>query len=84
MYTLQAKSQVFGVLKEYVAMVENQTGKKLKCLRSDNGGEYTSRDVQSSLKAKGVVHETTIPYTPEQNGVAERMNRTIMECSVDA
>jgi hypothetical protein len=78
-YTLQAKSQVFGVLKEYVAMVENQTGNKVKCLRSDNGGEYTSKAVESFLKAKGIVHETTIPNTSEQNGVAERMNRTLME-----
>lgn len=78
-YFLQSKSQVAEKLKEYVAMVENTTGSKIKYFRSDNGGEYTSKHVEDFLKSKGIVHELTVPYTPEQNGVAERMNRTLEE-----
>src|SRR5262249_6990065 len=52
---------------------------RLKVLRSDNGGEYTSRDILAYLAGKGVRTQTTTPYTPEQNGLAERMNCTLME-----
>ena len=60
-------------------MVERSTGRKLKTLCTDNGGEYTSRDFQSYLKTEGIRHELTVPKNPEQNGVAERMNRTLLE-----
>ena len=53
--------------------------RKLKVLRTDNGGEYTSADFKKYLKKEGVRHELTVPKTPEQNGVAERMNRTLVE-----
>ena len=55
-------------------MVENSTGCKLKTLRSDNGGEYTSAEFTEYLKQEGIRHEPTVPKTPKQNGVAERMN----------
>jgi hypothetical protein len=48
-------------------------------LRTDNGGEYLSTEFQNYLKAKGIKHELTVPYSPQQNGVAERMNRTLVE-----
>ena len=57
-------------------MVEKSSGEKIKTLRSDNGGEYTSKDF---FKKNGIRHERTVPKTPEQNGVAERMNRTLVE-----
>ena len=60
-------------------MVEKSTGRKLKTLRTDNGGEYTSTDFEAYLKTEGVWHELTVPKTTEQNGVAERMNRTLVE-----
>ena len=60
-------------------MVENGSGRKLKVLRSDNGGEYTGRNFQEYLKSEGVRHELTVPKTPQQNGVAERLNRTLVE-----
>ena len=60
-------------------MVEQSTGKRLKVLRSDNGGEYTSKEFEEHLKSNGIVHQRTIPKCPEQNGTAERQNRTLME-----
>lgn len=52
---------------------------KLGILRSDNGGEYLSGEFEDYLKSKGVHHERTVLYSPEQNRVAERMNRTLVE-----
>ena len=60
-------------------MVEKATGKRLKAIRTDNGGEFTSSEFEAHLRTEGVCHELTIPKNPEQNGVAERMNRTLVE-----
>jgi len=78
-YPLKTKDQVFERFKEWQAEVENFTGKRVKTLRSDNGGEFTSKVFQAHLKACGIRHELTIPKTPEQNGKAERLNRTLVE-----
>lgn len=51
----------------------------MKVIRSDNGGEYTSNGFKAYLTSEGIKHELTIPRTPEQNGVAERANRTLIE-----
>ena len=61
------------------ALVENSSGQKLRTLRSDNGGEYTSAEFTAYLRKEGVRHEFTVSKTPQQNGVAERMNRTLVE-----
>ena len=60
-------------------MVETKTGLRLKCLRSDNGGEYIDRRFKKYCAANGIRMEKTIPRTPQQNGIAERMNKTINE-----
>ena len=78
-YFMQRKDEVFNKFKEYEAMMMNVTGKKIKTLRSDNGGEYTSKVFSDYLKSQGIQRQFTIPRTPKQNGVAERMNRTIQE-----
>ena len=78
-YVLKRKDQVFERFLEWKALVEKSTGRKLKALRTDNGGEYTSTEFETYLKKEGVRHELTVPKTPEQNGVAERMNRTLVE-----
>ncbi|MCO5573376.1 hypothetical protein L7F22_027145 [Adiantum nelumboides] len=70
---------VFDVFKHWVALVETQTGCKLKCLRTDNGGEFMSHAFTTLCAEKGIRRELSAPYTPPQNGVAERMNRTIRE-----
>ena len=78
-YFLRTKDQVLDYFKLFHAMVERESGKKLKCLRTDNGGEYTSREFNAYCGRHGIRHEKTVPRTPQHNGVAERMNRTIME-----
>ena len=78
-YVLKRKSEVFERFLEWKALVEKSSGHKLKILRTDNGGEYTSSEFQSILKKEGIKHELTVPKTPEQNGVSERMNRTLIE-----
>ncbi|RVX02449.1 Retrovirus-related Pol polyprotein from transposon TNT 1-94 [Vitis vinifera] len=65
--------------KKWKAMVETETGLKVKCLRSDNGGEYIDGGFSEYCAAQGIRMEKTIPGTPQQNGVAERMNRTLNE-----
>jgi len=58
---------------------ENQTDKRVKVVRSDGGGEYTGGVWPDWLREKGITHQTTTPYTPQQNGAAERYNRTVIE-----
>lgn len=79
-FFLEQKNQVLSKFKEFKAFVENQTGEKIKTLRTDNGkGEYCSNEFDDFYKKHGIKHELTTVYTPEQNGVSERYNRTIIE-----
>ena len=78
-HVLKHKDEVFLCFLEWKAQVERSTGRKLTTLRSDNAGEYVSVDFEKCLKKEGVRHELTVPKTQEQNGVAERMNRTLVE-----
>ena len=78
-YFLTTKSQVLEKFMEFKKMVETQSNAKMKCLRTDNGGEYTSLAMEDFCKENGMVHQFTTPYTPQQNGVCERKNRTLME-----
>ena len=79
MYVLKRKDQVFEQFLEWKALVEKSIGRKLKVLRTDSGGEYTLTEFENYLKSEGVRHELTVPKTPEQNSVAKRMNRTLVE-----
>ena len=78
-YTMQRKSESFDKFKLFQAYAERKTGRKIKCLRTDRGGEYLSNAFSSHLGQSGVRRNLTAPYTPQQNGVAERMNRTLIE-----
>ena len=79
-YPLKKKSSadVLEKFREYKPEMEKQTGKVIKRLRTDGGGEY-EKWMRLHLKGSGIIHETTAPYSPDQNGVAERANRMIME-----
>ena len=59
--------------------ITNQFNVKIKVFRSDNGGEYTSNAFKNHVAKHGIIHQTSFPYTPQQNGVAERKNRHLME-----
>ena len=78
-YFLKAKSEVFEKFKEFKALIENLSHNRIKTLRSDNGGEYTSKEFEYFCKDARIKRELTTPYNPQQNGVEERNNRTIME-----
>ncbi|GJW75361.1 retrovirus-related pol polyprotein from transposon TNT 1-94 [Tanacetum coccineum] len=78
-YLLKSKDQAFETFKIYKAEVENQRGKKIQILRSDRGGEYFSTEFSSYCESQGLIHQRTTPYTPQQNGVAERKNRVLQD-----
>ena len=78
-YFMKHKSEVLEKFKEFEAATTGGGTLKIGTLRSDNGGEYISADFKTYLESKGIHHELTVPYSPEQNGVAEQMNRTLVE-----
>ena len=75
---IKQKSEVLEVFKTFKLMDEKQSGNSLKILRIDGGGEYNSDEFNKYCADKGTIHEVTIPYTPQQNGIIERRNRTIL------
>ncbi len=64
-----------------MALVENQTGKKVKVIRSDNGGEYSSQEFMQYCVSRGIKREFTVPMTPQQKGVSKRINHKIIEAT---
>ena len=78
-YVIKHKHEVFQKFTEWKSLVEKSSGHKVKKLRTDNGGEYVSTEFENFLKKEGIEHQYTIPKTPEQNGVSERFNRTLIE-----
>ncbi|GJP36797.1 hypothetical protein CLOM_g21273 [Closterium sp. NIES-68] len=79
-YPLKSKGEVAAaVLKEWMPRAQRECGYKVKVIRSDNGGEFIGADFEGELKRKGIQHQLTVPYNPQQNGVAERFNRTLQE-----
>ena len=78
-YFLKNKFEVFNTFKKWKTAVEMETNLKVKCLKSDNGGEYISKEFTDYCTELGIRMIKTVPGTPQQNGVAERMNRTLNE-----
>ena len=78
-YFLKKKDEAFKWFRTFKALVENQTEKRIKVLRTDNGTEYESNEFNDFCIEAGIKRETTTAYTPEQNGVAERKNETVVE-----
>ncbi|BBH01411.1 hypothetical protein Prudu_011666 [Prunus dulcis] len=76
---LKSKSEVSSAFQRFHKMVAVQYNRNIQVLRSDNGGEYVNMELRSFLELHGIVHQTTCPYTPQQNGVAERKNRHLLE-----
>ncbi|CDF32368.1 unnamed protein product [Chondrus crispus] len=78
-YTMRNKSEAFAKYKLYEKLAQTHTGRKVKVLRTDRGGEYLSTEFKSHLDLNSMQHQLTTAYTPEQNGVAERLNRTLID-----
>ena len=78
-YFLKVKSEAFEVFKDFKAQVEKFSGHHIKTLRTDRGEEYLSNEFELFCRKSGIKHELTSRYSPQQNGVCERKNRTIME-----
>jgi transposase InsO family protein len=78
-YLLHRKSEAFEKFREFRAEVEKQLDKSIKSLRSDRGGEYLSAEFIDHLVQNGIVSQLTTPGTPQQNGVSERRNRTLLD-----
>ncbi|KAI3715145.1 hypothetical protein L6452_22115 [Arctium lappa] len=80
-YFLRTKDETSGLIKSFILRIENQTNQKVKVIRSDNGTEFKIFDLNTSCEEKGIERQYSAPRTPQQNGVAERRNRTLIEAA---
>lgn len=78
-YFVKGKDEVKRCIENFLYKAENATKNKVLYFRSDNGLEFVNKDVRDLFEKRGIVHQTTVPYTPQQNGKAERENRTLIE-----
>jgi transposase InsO family protein len=78
-FFLQEKSQTHETLKRFLRRAQNEFGMRIKNIRSDNGTEFKNSQIEGFLEEEGIKHEFSSPYTPQQNGVVERKNRTLMD-----
>jgi len=76
---LRKKSEAPQVIRDFVSTIEKQENTVVRRFRTDNGGEYVNERLRKFITFKGIIHELTPPYSPESNGVAERLHRTIGE-----
>jgi hypothetical protein len=81
LHFLRSKADAVMAMKDLIAWAEAQTGYRLRSIRSDRGGEYINQSLRTFLSSRGIEHQTSVPRTPQQNGRAERFNRTILEKS---
>ncbi|XP_057749111.1 retrovirus-related Pol polyprotein from transposon RE1 isoform X1 [Arachis stenosperma] len=78
-YLMHEKSEVSKIFQYFSTMVETQFDTKISILRSDNGTEYFNKNLGEFLQKKGIQHQSTCPNTPQQNGIAERKNKHLLE-----
>ena len=78
-YFLKNKSDVLSTFQKFKTLVENESGCNIMTLRTDNGGEFCSSDFANFCDIHGIKRQLTTPYTPQQNNVVERRNRTVVE-----
>ncbi|KAE8675254.1 hypothetical protein F3Y22_tig00111689pilonHSYRG00088 [Hibiscus syriacus] len=78
-YSIKKKSDVFSTFKNFKERVEFDSGNKIKCFRTYNGGEYTSEEFDDFCRKEGIKRQFTVANTLQQNGVVERMNKTLLE-----
>lgn len=78
LFFMKQKSEVSVIVPNFLTMIQNQFNAQIKIIRSDNGKEYFNQTLILILQAKGIIHQSTCPDTPQQNGLAER-NRHLLE-----
>ncbi|WVZ24171.1 hypothetical protein V8G54_002715 [Vigna mungo] len=78
-YLLKEKGEVFLTFVKFCALVERQSGLKMKLLRTDGGGEFNSKEMNKFCEERGMIREVVAPYTPQHNGLVERRNKTLVE-----
>jgi transposase InsO family protein len=76
---LQEKSHIQETLKGFLRRAQNEFCLRIKKIRSDNGMEFNNSQIEGFLEEEGIKHEFSYPYTPQQNGVVERKNRTLLD-----
>ena len=76
---MKNESEIFNKFKEFESVTTNEYGCFIRTLQTDNDGEHLSKEFEFYLKSKGINHELSAPYSPAQNGGAERFNQTLME-----
>jgi len=76
---LRGKNEVLRCFQDFHKLVENQFNTRIRIIRTDNGKEYVNNIFGAYLSEHGIIHQTTCPDTPSQNGVAERKNRHLLE-----
>jgi transposase InsO family protein len=81
-FFLQEKSQTQETLKRFLRWAQNELGLRIKKIRSDNGTEFKNSQIEGFLEEEGIKHEFSSPYTPQQNGVVERKNRTLLDMAM--
>lgn len=77
-YMLKSKDEAFGAFKKFKTFVEKESGDKIKTFRTDRGGEFMSKNFVEFCHEAGITRHFTAPYSPQQNGVVERRNRTVV------
>nr|GEX33207.1 putative ribonuclease H-like domain-containing protein [Tanacetum cinerariifolium] len=80
-FFLEHKDETYPILKDFINHVENQVNKKVKAMRCDNGTEFKNAHIIALCGSKGIKREYSNARTPQQNGVAERKNRTLIEAA---
>ena len=79
LYLIKAKSDALEIFQKFKVLAEKQSGMKLKILRTDGGGEYTSKYFESYCTSQSIIHEVTDLYTPQHNGLAKRRNMSLLD-----
>jgi len=80
-FFLQDKSEVQGIVRKFIKRAQNEYELKIKNMRSDNGSKFRNTNIEEFLDEEGIKHEFFTPYTPQQNGIVERKNRTLIEAT---
>lgn len=80
-YFMKNKSEVKALLSKFISMAERETNNKMKVLRIDNGLEFINKEITELLEKQGIQHQRSVPYTPQQNGRAEREMRILVEAA---